>query len=214
MLNNQDNRPHHHYQQGYSQYPQQGYSQYPQQMPVQTVPVQMVPVQTMPMQQFSAPAPVMMQGGFQQRMPPPPRYSHGSGYDYDNGDSSSLKKAVILSGVTSGKLNPVTAVAMDRNNGMSATDTAIASSLGNGFATVAAMGGLDSHSSSSSGGGMFGGNNLLSTMVVANALSPSSSSNSKDNNNNNNNAFGSLATIALLSNMDNNNQQQRYNGGY
>jgi len=139
---------------------------------------------------------------------PPPHYAQRSGYDYsDNYDDNSdtLKKAVLLSGVSSGKLNPVTAVALS-NSHMSTTDTAVATSLGNGFATVAALGAENGQGGlfgSSSGGGssngFSGGSNggLLNTLVVANALSPSSSSS--------NNAASNIATFALLSGMQNNN---------
>jgi len=140
-------------------------------------------------------APVMVQGGFQGSSRYSSRYGQGSD---DDQESDPLKKAILLNGVTSGKINAAAAVALDRNSGMSATDTAIVSSMGNGMATVAALGGLDGGSSSS--GGLFGsshggssGGNFLHTMVLANALSPSSSSSD--------NGMGNLATFALLSNM-------------
>jgi hypothetical protein len=156
-------------------------------------------------------APVMVQGGFQGSFAPP-RYSsssrYGQGYD-DDEESDPLKKAILLSGVTSGKINAAAAVALDRNSGMSATDTAIVSSMGNGMATVAALGGLDSRGSS---GGLFGSSrggssssNLLQTMVMANALSPSSS---------NDNGFGNLATFALFSNMGDDDDQHGYHGPF
>jgi len=108
---------------------------------------------------------------------------------------------VLLTGVTSGKVNPLAAVAMDRNQGMSAVDTALVSSMGNnGLSTLVALNGGLGASSNNGGQGLFGGssstNNLVSTMVVANALAPQSSTT--------NNAATNVATLALLS-QDNGN---------
>lgn len=161
----------------------------------------------------------MQGGGFVQGGYNGPAYpGDGWGPRYEQRDNNDpLKKVVLLSGVTSGQINPLTAVAMDRNNGMSAADTALVSSLGDGASTVVALsGGLGGRSGS---GGLFGGSggsgssssNLLTTMVVANALTPKTSTTAKKTQDNS--AATSLATFALLSKMqDNHDDYHGYNG--
>jgi len=187
--------------------------------------------QSAPVQTFQP----QFQGGFQsQTWQPAPqqfvsaprqqRSSFGFGgddYGYDDGQSQddSMKKVVLLSSLSSGQVNPMTAVALDRNKGMSAADTALVSSMGNGVSTALALtGGFGGSGSqgglfgNSGGGGLFGNSgggssSLLKTVVVAQALAPKTDSKSKTSSS----AASNLATFALLSNMQGNNQN---NGGF
>lgn len=160
------------------------------------------PMQTTTFVDFPPPPPVSFHSSHgsssQQRFGPQygPQYGHQEQED-------PLKKVVLLSGMASGKINPLAAVAMDRNQGMSAMDTVLVSSMGNnGLTTALALsGGLGGSGSGSGSQSLFGNsrggqNSMLQTMVLANALAPK---NDDDDDDNNNDAFGSLATIALLS---------------
>jgi hypothetical protein len=177
---------------------------------------------------FSAPATFQggfvqgSQGGFVQPTfvaPPPPTFVQGgfqggfsgrsSGFDprYEEERDDPLKKAVLLSSITSGKINPLTAVAMDRNQGMGAAETVLVSSLGDSASTLVALSGGFGGTSGSSQGGLFGSSssrggsstsNLLQTMVVANALAPKKEGEEKSND-----GASTLAAFALLSNMQN-----------
>jgi hypothetical protein len=131
-------------------------------------------------------------GGFASYPPAPPAYTdyeyhYGPSYGppsrygpprYEEPREDPLKKIVLLSGMASGKINPLTAVAINQNQGMSAADTALVSSMGNnGLTTAIALTGGFSGGNGQSG--LFGGdshggsnNNMLQTLVVANALSP------------------------------------------
>jgi len=145
-----------------------------------------------------APAPQYAQRGYQD--------SYGYDSHYDTQREDPLKKMVLLSGVTSGKVNPLAAVAMDNNKGMSTTDAVVISSLGNSpTSTLLAMsGGLGG--GSSSGGSMFGGN-ALATLAVAGALTPQKDS--KDTSSSSTNMLTTLATLSVL----NRNNGAGSNGG-
>jgi len=181
--------------------------------------------QSAPVQTWQAAPAQTFQGGFVSS----PRHSGfgfgGEDYGYDDGQSQddSLKKVVLLSSLSSGQVNPVTAVALDRNKGMSAADTALVSSLGSGVSTALALTGGFGGNGGSQGGGLFGNsgsgglfgnsgsssNNLLKTVVVAQALAPKST----DSKSKSNSAASSLAAFALLSNMQGNNNNNQ-NGGF
>jgi len=109
-------------------------------------------------------------------------------YDQYGNYQDPTKKAILLSGLASGTVNPVTAVALDRNPAMTTKDTLVASALGNNPLTNLLI--LDQPigtglTDNNYGTGLFGntfgnafgngfgnsfGNNGLATLAVASAV--------------------------------------------
>jgi hypothetical protein len=82
---------------------------------------------------------------------------------YPDPPNDPLKQAVILSGIQKGTINPVTAVGLDRNPGMSALGAQVFSSLGDSPITtaLAVNGGLGGNNYYSQyGGNVFGGSGV------------------------------------------------------
>jgi nuclear pore complex protein Nup98-Nup96 len=148
-------------------------------------------------------------------------------YDEYGNVQDPAKKAILLSGLASGSVSPLTAVAMDRNPGMSTTDSLVVSALGNnpltsllvlnqapgqGFGNGGSLfgngGGLfgnqrfGSYDNGyyNSGNGILGGGGVLPALVVASAVGGS----------------GGLGTLLALDALGgrNNNNGGFYNGGY
>jgi len=133
----------------------------------------------------------------------------GYGYDEQSQQDNTMKQALLISGMSSGSLNPVAAVALNNNPHATATDAAMDEALGGTVGTVAALGGFGG--SQGQGGSPFGGrggsstSNLVTTLAIAGALGGSAPTPSGSGN--------ALATVAVLSAMNNNNQRPGSSGG-
>jgi len=140
---------------------------------------------------------------------PPQRYRSDYNDNYDNGrygngygnnNEDPLKKLVLLNGVTSGTVDPLAAVVMDKNKGLSGTDTILMSSLGNsGSSDTATMLALSGGLGGGRGGG---GSSVASTLLMANALAPKKDGESSSSGNS---ALNTLAMASMFSNNGNGN---------
>jgi hypothetical protein len=80
----------------------------------------------------------------------------GNSYDQFGNPQDPVKKALLLSGIASGSVSPLTAVAMDRNPGMTTADTLVASALGNNPLTSLLILNQPPGQGLLNGGGIFG----------------------------------------------------------
>jgi len=147
-------------------------------------------------------------------------FNGGGGVTYDQygNPQDPIKKAVLLSGIASGSVSPLTAVALDRNPGMTSEDSLVASALGNNPLTnllvlnePQGQGLVDDGGSLFGGynnqGGIFGGGGggVLPALAVASAVGGNS------------NGLGTLLALDALGGLNNNNgpyYSNSYNGGY
>jgi len=146
-------------------------------------------------------------------------FNGGGGVTYDQygNPQDPVKQAVLLSGIASGSVSPLTAVAMDRNPGMTSADGVVVSALGNnpltnllvlneppGQGLVDDGGNLFGNQNGYNQGGIFGGGGVLPALAVASAVGGNS------------NGLGTLLALDAFGGLNNNNGgfYNSYNGGY
>jgi hypothetical protein len=141
-------------------------------------------------------------------------------YDQYGVPQDPAKKAILLSGIASGAVSPLTAVAMDRNPGMTTADSLVVSALGNNALTnllvlnqapgqgLVNNGGVFGNGfgqgvfGNGFGQGIFGSNNgVLPALAVASAVGGSG-------------GLGTLLALDALGGVNNNGGYYNNGGGY